>query len=336
MKAIYRPSGRALEYAPLAANLYRGCNHGCLYCYAPRALKTGREEFHANPQPREGILDALRKDVERLIKPCSVCGGRTSMLRSDAKKISDGPLEGEGPCVHCPHCDGSGKEPVGPVLLCFSCDPYQKIEREHRLTRQAIEILGEAGIAIRILTKAPSLAIERDLDLLTKYDVEFGISAAFGLDLDDGVRGFWESGAEAIAGRFADLAYAHKNGVKTWVSMEPVIHPGGCCHLIESYSGSVDFWRVGKLNHEMEALRAAVSKHESQRGIAVRECTHRAMLDEIASVARLLTLADQVWPRFLHDVLTQLRRADARYYIKNDLWAHATDEIKAEFPKERS
>lgn len=324
MKAIYRPSGRALEYAPLAANLYRGCNHGCLYCYAPRALKTGRDEFHASPKPREGIICALRSDVEKLAgKPCSACKG-------------DGCGDAEDMGIPCGRCDGTGKELVGPVLLCFSCDPYQKIEREHRLTRQAIEILGEAGIAIRILTKAPSLAIERDLDLLTKYDVEFGISAAFGLDLDDGVRRFWEPGAESIAGRFADLAYAHKNGVKTWVSMEPVIHPAGCCHLIESYAGSVDFWRVGKLNHEMEALRAAVAKHESHRGIAVRECTHRLMLDEIASVARLLTLPDQVWPRFLHDALTQLRRADARYYIKNDLWAHASDAIKAEFPKERS
>ncbi len=324
MKAIYRPSGRALEYAPLAANLYRGCNHGCLYCYAPRALKTGREEFHASPKPREGIICALRSDVEKLAgKPCSACKG-------------DGCGDAEDMGIPCGRCEGTGKEPVGPVLLCFSCDPYQKIEREHRLTRQAIEILGEAGIAIRILTKAPTMAWERDREVLLKYDVEFGISAAFGRDVFDSGCRFWEPDAEPIASRFDALQDIHGYGVTTWVSMEPVLHPDGCCRLIEAYAGDVDFWRVGKLNHEMEALRAAVAKYEGFRGIALGDSAHRAMLDEIASVARLLVLPDQVWPRFLHDALTQLRRADARYYIKNDLWAHATDEIKAEFPKERS
>jgi DNA repair photolyase len=31
MRIIYEPKGRALEYAPLAVNLYRGCSHGCDY-----------------------------------------------------------------------------------------------------------------------------------------------------------------------------------------------------------------------------------------------------------------------------------------------------------------
>ena len=35
MNAIYEPKGAAREYAELACNLYTGCNHGCLYCYAP-------------------------------------------------------------------------------------------------------------------------------------------------------------------------------------------------------------------------------------------------------------------------------------------------------------
>jgi hypothetical protein len=32
---IYAPAGQAAEYAPLAANPYRGCGHGCVYCYVP-------------------------------------------------------------------------------------------------------------------------------------------------------------------------------------------------------------------------------------------------------------------------------------------------------------
>ena len=37
MPIIYEPRGKAAEYSPLAANLYAGCGHGWLYCYAPAA-----------------------------------------------------------------------------------------------------------------------------------------------------------------------------------------------------------------------------------------------------------------------------------------------------------
>jgi len=66
MQAIYEPKGRALEYAPLACNLYRGCDHSCDYCYAPSVIREKADEFHRNVRPRKGILDALRKDAARL------------------------------------------------------------------------------------------------------------------------------------------------------------------------------------------------------------------------------------------------------------------------------
>jgi hypothetical protein len=50
---IYPPKGQAGEYAPLAANPYRGCGHRCKYCYVPekviRTLK--RPEFDAGAVP---------------------------------------------------------------------------------------------------------------------------------------------------------------------------------------------------------------------------------------------------------------------------------------------
>jgi len=66
MPVIYEPSGRAREYAALAANLYTGCSHGCKYCYVPTALRRDREQFHANPQPRARILTELKKDCLKL------------------------------------------------------------------------------------------------------------------------------------------------------------------------------------------------------------------------------------------------------------------------------
>src|SRR5438105_15191413 len=61
---IYAPKGQAGEYAPLAANPYRGCGHGCAYCYVPPGLKMKRPEFDAGAVPRKAFLRALVKDAQ--------------------------------------------------------------------------------------------------------------------------------------------------------------------------------------------------------------------------------------------------------------------------------
>jgi DNA repair photolyase len=62
---IYAPAGQAGEYAPLAANPYRGCGHGCAYCYVPAVIKMPRAEFDAGASERPGFLTALKKDAEK-------------------------------------------------------------------------------------------------------------------------------------------------------------------------------------------------------------------------------------------------------------------------------
>jgi len=65
MRAIYAPTGRAREYAALAANLFTGCPNGCLYCYAPGVLRRSREKFHSDVRARPGILEALRRQAPK-------------------------------------------------------------------------------------------------------------------------------------------------------------------------------------------------------------------------------------------------------------------------------
>jgi DNA repair photolyase len=63
MSVIYEPSGKAREYSPLACNLYEGCNHGCLYCYAPGIRQMLRENY-LEPKARSGIVKSFEKEAK--------------------------------------------------------------------------------------------------------------------------------------------------------------------------------------------------------------------------------------------------------------------------------
>ena len=64
MSVIYEPSGKAREYAKLACNLYTGCNHGCLYCYAPAIRRMTRDQYLL-PTPRRNIIKEFEKDCKK-------------------------------------------------------------------------------------------------------------------------------------------------------------------------------------------------------------------------------------------------------------------------------
>lgn len=62
---IYAPKGQAGEYAPLAANPYRGCGHGCAYCYVPLVTKQPRAEFDAGAVERPLFHKRLIQDAQK-------------------------------------------------------------------------------------------------------------------------------------------------------------------------------------------------------------------------------------------------------------------------------
>jgi DNA repair photolyase len=62
-RLIYAPAGQAGEYAALATNPYKGCGHGCVYCYVPLVVKMDRREFDAGATVKTGYLDGLRTDA---------------------------------------------------------------------------------------------------------------------------------------------------------------------------------------------------------------------------------------------------------------------------------
>ena len=202
MLTIYEPAGKAKEYSELALNLYRGCDHGCTYCYAPSILHMPRKDFII-PTPRLGIIDALRKDAPKF----------------------------------------SGRQ----VLLCFTCDPYQKLDVEYKLTRQAIEVLHENNISVRILTKG-GLRAERDFDLLGPEDA-FGVTLTSYGDMVDK----FEPDAAPVHERIESLEEAYDKGIPTWVSLEPVVAPLQAINLIIATHLFVDEYKIGKWNYDSRA-----------------------------------------------------------------------------------
>lgn len=218
MIAIYEPRGAAREYAPLACNLYRGCLHGCTYCYAPATLRMRRADFHASSRARPGIIEALRKDAPRYA--------------------------------------GGGDY----VLLCFTCDPYPPSPADSSPTREALQILARHDVPVEVLTKAGKRAI-RDFDILggmrgappNSRRARFGTTLLFTRDED---RAEWEPNSASVEDRVEAIREAHRRGIPTWVSIEPIVIPEQALGLIETLSDVVDEWRVGKLNHH--PLAAAI------------------------------------------------------------------------------
>lgn len=100
MKPIYTPKGKAGEYGDLAVNIYTGCPHRCFYCFAPGVLRKEREQFHTCVEPRPGIVDAVKRQLDqegitgKLIHLCFTCdpypeGCDSTATREIIKAIKD-------------------------------------------------------------------------------------------------------------------------------------------------------------------------------------------------------------------------------------------------------
>jgi DNA repair photolyase len=63
---IYTPGGKAREYSPLAINIYKGCDHGCEYCYVtPMMTRFNDKYVHENVAERENYINALQKEATK-------------------------------------------------------------------------------------------------------------------------------------------------------------------------------------------------------------------------------------------------------------------------------
>lgn len=69
MSKIYEPAGRAREYSPLALNLFKGCTHGCTYCYVPKMFKRWNGDYNHE----QCFANADFSELERSAKKMQGC-----------------------------------------------------------------------------------------------------------------------------------------------------------------------------------------------------------------------------------------------------------------------
>ncbi|SFM35698.1 PA0069 family radical SAM protein [Marinobacter zhejiangensis] len=165
-------------------NPYRGCEHGCVYCFA--------RPSHAYWDMSPG----LDFETRLIAKP-----NAAEQLRRELDK--------------------SGYHPT-PIALGVNTDAYQPVEKQRRITREILEVLTEYRHPVSIITK--SALILRDLDLLSELAAQGLCSVRVSLTtLDNALKRSMEPRTSAPATRLRVIRELSEAGVPTGIIMGPVI-----------------------------------------------------------------------------------------------------------------
>lgn len=167
------------------------------------------------------------------------------------------------------------------VLLCFTCDPYQLLDISEGLTRKVIEILKLYEIPFQVLTKG-GMRAARDFDLYEQGDA-FATTMTF---LSDDKSRPFEPHAAPPALRIRAIEAAKKQGIETWVSLEPVLCAKESLKIIHRLHNIVDHFKLGKLNYSK---------------------------------------TDIDWREYGYKALELLNKYQKTYYVKNDLAKYLGD-----------
>lgn len=124
------------------------------------------------------------------------------------------------------------------IHLCFTCDPFPRDVKNLSPTRDIIFALKLAGNHVQILTKN-GIDAPRVFDLLDDEDW-------YGVTLDGGENNHYASSAGDL---ICSLIEAHRRGIKTWVSFEPVVDAKQVLAQIAEVAPYVNKVKIGKLNY---------------------------------------------------------------------------------------
>jgi DNA repair photolyase len=167
-------------------NPYRGCEHGCIYCYARPT-----HEYY-------GLSSGLDFETQIMVKDDAA-----KLLRAALMKPS---WQGE------------------PIMLSGNTDCYQPIERRLRLTRACVEVMAEFRQPVSLITKNHLIA--RDVDVLAELARYQATEAFLSItSLDETLASTLEPRATRPAGRLAAVRDLAAVGIPVGVMVAPII-PG--------------------------------------------------------------------------------------------------------------
>jgi len=175
-------------------NPYRGCEHGCIYCYA---------------RPSHAYMD-LSPGTDFETRLFSKPDAPSVLLRSLAR-----------PGYRCQV-----------IALGTNTDPYQPIERDLQITRRLLEVFRHCNHPVSIVTK--SALVLRDTDLLASLAAERLASVMISITtLDSAIKRRMEPAAASAGARLQAIAGLARAGVPVGVFVAPLI-PGLTDHELES------------------------------------------------------------------------------------------------------
>ena len=165
-------------------NPYRGCEHGCVYCFA--------RPTHAYL----GLSPGLDFELKLFMKP-------------NAPELLERELSAPG---YVPKT----------IAIGTNTDPYQPIERRHQIMRRILEVLERAGHPVGIVTK--SALVLRDLDILARMAERNLVKVAISVTtLDAKLARTMEPRASTPQRRLDALRQLVKVGVPASTLVAPVI-----------------------------------------------------------------------------------------------------------------
>lgn len=165
-------------------NAYRGCEHGCIYCFA--------RPSHA----WHDLSPGLDFETKLFAKPDAA-----RLLRETFAKRSYRPAT---------------------IAMGTNTDPYQPIEARYRITRAVLEVCLETRHPVTITTKSDRVL--RDLDLLAEMAKHRLVAVALSVtSLDPKLSGLLEPRASSPAKRLQALGKLVEAGIPAHVSVAPVI-----------------------------------------------------------------------------------------------------------------
>ena len=280
-------------------NPYRGCEHGCVYCYA--------RPTHAYL----GLSPGLDFETKLFAKPDAA-----RLLRQELRR------PGYRPAM---------------IALGSNTDPYQPIERKWRLTRQILSVLSEFNHPAGITTK--SARILDDIDLIADMAARKLVMVAMSVTtLDRDLARVMEPRASTPSRRLAAISALSKAGIPVAVSVAPII-PALNDHEIERIveeaamaGASAVNWVVLRLPLEIKDLfREWLAEHRPARAdhvLSLVEDLHGGRLYRSEFGARMNGSG-----AYAEVIRQRVLKAARRHGLENRRW-HDLDSSKFRVPEE--